>query len=35
MLASEMLEFADGLRAAFHTVEELESLAPGEEWDDE
>ena len=35
MLASEMLEFADGLRDAVHTVEELESLAPGEDWDDE
>ena len=31
MLASEMLEFADGLRAAFHTVEELEALA-GADW---
>lgn len=35
MLASEMLEFADGLREAYHAVEELESLAPGEDWDDE
>ena len=30
-----MLEFAAGLRDAFHTVEELESLATGEGWDDE
>ena len=35
MLASEMLEFTDGLREAYHTVEELEALAPGEDWDDE
>jgi molecular chaperone GrpE (heat shock protein) len=35
MLASEMLEFADGLREAYHAVEELESLAPGEDWEDE
>lgn len=34
MLASEMLEFADGLREAYHTVEEMESLAPGEDWED-
>jgi molecular chaperone GrpE (heat shock protein) len=34
MLASEMLEFMDGLREAYHTVEELESLAPGEDWDE-
>ena len=31
MLASEMLELADGLREAYHTVEEMESLAPGED----
>ena len=31
MLASEMLELADGLREAYHTIEELESLAPGED----
>jgi len=35
MLASEMLEFADSLREAYHAVEELESLAPGEDWEDE
>ncbi len=34
-LASEMLEFANGLREAYHAVEELESLAPGEDWEDE
>jgi len=34
-LACEMLEFADGLREAHHTVEELESLAPGEDWDED
>jgi hypothetical protein len=35
MLASEMLEFADGLREAYRAVEELESLAPGEDGDEE
>ena len=30
MLASEMLEFADGLRTALHTVEELESSLPAQ-----
>jgi hypothetical protein len=35
MLASEMLEFAGGLREANRAVEELESLAPGEDWDDD
>jgi hypothetical protein len=35
MLASEILELAEGLEQAYRTVEELETLAPGEEWDDE
>ncbi len=35
MLASEMLEFVNGLREAYRTVEELESLATGEDWDDD
>jgi hypothetical protein len=33
MLASEMLAFANGLREAYRAVEQLESLAPGEDWD--
>jgi hypothetical protein len=35
MLASEMLEFADGLKEAYRAVKELDSLAPGEDWDEE
>jgi hypothetical protein len=35
LLASEMLEFADGLRQACGAVEELESLAPADDWDGE
>ncbi len=35
MLASEMLEFANGLREPYRAVEELESLAPGEDWEEE
>ena len=36
MLASEILEFTIGLEQAYDTLEQLETLIPGEDdWDDD